>query len=115
MRLPKFSETFAFLFGLWMSVAASYAIARQSREYARSLPARISAESVAGFQSIFFARTRQAYPPSGTEVMLPGVRWRVRYAAPAGDTLASPARVTVVAESVPDGYASEYSFERRLP
>lgn len=118
MRRPTFSDAFAFLFGLWLSVTAAYAIGWQSRSYARSLPAIFSADSVAGFQAIFFARTRVPYPPSGTEAALHGVRWRIQYPA-STDSAVMPVQVTVVAESTLEGEllapSAQYSFQRRLP
>lgn len=117
MRRPAFSDVFALLAGLWVSVAVAYGLAWKSARDMQSLPARLSAESVGGFKAIYFAKTRQAYPPSGTQETLDGVRWTLRYgtAAATADGAAGPTTVTLLAESIPERHRAEYSFQRIVP
>lgn len=128
MRRPEFSEAAAFFLGLWISAACAYAVGWSADRYTRTFPARLSAESIAGSQAVFFARTSEAFPPSGTEETLNGVRWRIRYTEPAVERSTSLSRsalgrpwpaaghrhVTIVGESVPEGFSSEFSFERAI-
>ncbi len=119
-RRPGFQETLSALLGVTAAVVLSYGISRSALADIRSLPARVSAESVAGFRAVTFARTRQPFPPSGQEESLPGVRWRIHYEPrQSADTVAANAAgrqvVTVTGESLPEGFRAEYRFERNLP
>ena len=117
MRRPAFSEVFAFLAGVWVAVTGAYLIALHARHALQTFPSRFAAESSAGFRAIYFARTRQPFPPSGAEETLQGVRWRIRYAAPpvTPGSVPSPVQVTVIGESIPEGHQAQYVFQRKLP
>lgn len=117
MGRPTFPDSFAFLSGIWVSVAVAFVLSWQSKNEMRAFPEKFSAETVAAFNAIRFARTIQVYPPSGSEETLEGVRWRIVYeAAPGGaDTHPAKTSVTLVAESLPAGHTSTYTFQRAIP
>lgn len=110
MRRPVFSEALAFFLGLWLCAVGAWWLSRRANQSAESFPERLSAESVAGFEAIYFARTRRPFPPSGSEETIQGVRWRIHHAPSSG----GKHRVGVTAESLPGHFTAEYSFERTL-